>query len=1378
MKALKRILALLMAVALLTGSVAVYAEQPESAGDIVEEAPIAAGLTEADVPEAGLLELAGGDDDPEAGEPDADPDDAPAETADGAADDGESEPEDADAPEIVAGDVPAAADGDAVNDEGADEPEDADAPEIVAGDAPEAADGGAVDDEGAGAPADADAPAGDGPSDPAAGDGDAPDEDEDAPGGDADGADETEDGDEQTDGVGATLTAFVDDADADWDGTATLQVRCEYTGAGELSYRWQRLDENDEAATWTDLPDGTEDSLYIADAATEAGVAFRCVVTDGELTAASEAAHVFAAPPMLAGDIKYSGTWGSLSWTLDADGVLSISGSGAMDGFTYNSMSAWLRYYSSIKSVVIGQGVTSIGAYAFNNCRDLASVEIPSSVTSIGGCAFRECDSLTSVEIPSSVTSMGGGVFESCRSLTSVTIPSSVTDILNRTFYFCSKLTNVTIPEGVTNIGESAFAYCKSLTSVTIPSSVTSIGDSAFSWCSSLTSVTISEGVTSIQRHAFAFCSSLADVKIPASMTRISHGAFRDCANLASVHIPSLEAWLAITFGDNEANPCYFSHNLFIAGSEVVSIEIPEGVTSIGKYAFIGLIGLKTVILPDSLQNIGTMAFWECDAITDLLIPKGTEIEDTYGNGKTLSGHVTVYVNSPAHEYCKRYKVSHEILTAKRVEVDPKAVKLNPGDTLALGYTYAPVRAEPAITFSTSNKKVATVNAEGVIIAKKAGTAKITVKADKVSAICAVTVCALPKTVVLTSPRTQLSVGDSVQTVCTFNKGTYAEVSYASSDEAALTVDGHGVVTAAGVGEAEITATTSNGLSSTLAFTVAAPPTGAWILPGEASILKGGRVTLTAGPADGYSPMTYISGDTLIATVDANGVVKGVGGGRTTITATTYNGKAAVCELTVREVRLGAESATLAVGDEVLLDPVQLPDAEDVWQIQSSNKKVAKVYQGEDGQWRAKGVKAGKATLTAISTAGIKGRLNVTVKKAAKKFTVVAPFTMGVGESREVTAKSNTCAYASVDDVEVDNGSGEVLEYSYPYLTAINAGTARIRAKAYNGKWTPWVTVNVLEAPDDGHMGIALSYDMGSGWYDRSDPEEMSVIKVAKGDYANARLEYDEGYGGGYTVHSSDERVLKVTGKKISFVGLGQADVICTAYNGEAVRQRFKVQPAPKKAYIADPGNISKRTSKLLECSFDGYEYDYMHMKFTSGKKSVASIKYDCCAFGKKPGKAKITLKTFNGVKATRTVRVVKNKITVAGKPSKADISNLEGDSLIYLKSLELVSSSKLIAEFYAVNGTDHDIVKQRNWTSFIYCAFYYRESHEIAKKEFKKIKFTKKPKGRSYGTFKLTFNPRNFHVAEYEWLGLNFDELDLIALNKLAFFDGGCCIF
>ena len=319
---------------------------------------------------------------------------------------------------------------------------------------------------------------------------------------------------------------------------------------------------------------------------------------------------------------------------------------------------------NDVESIIIPEGVTSIGNRAFERCSNLTSITIPSSVTSIGFGAFSGCN-LTSItfEKGSKLTSIGDWAFEYCSNLRSITIPSSVTSIGDWAFSGCRSLASITFEEGskLTSIGENAFSYCSNLTSITIPNGVTSIGNRAFYYCcklievynlSSLNIVAGSPDFGYVGYYANVIHYSLSEESIVKNTTegyqyikinnkyyligytgneevlvlpKLINGnkygiydyAFSGCSNLTSITIPS--SVTSIGF-------CAFS-----GCSNLTSITIPNGVTSIGDDAFSGCSNLTSITFEEGskLTSIGDSAFERCSNLTSITIPEGvTSIGD------------------------------------------------------------------------------------------------------------------------------------------------------------------------------------------------------------------------------------------------------------------------------------------------------------------------------------------------------------------------------------------------------------------------------------------------------------------------------------------------------------------------------------------------------------------------------------------------------------------------------------------------------------------------------------------------------------------------------------------------------------------------------
>lgn len=381
----------------------------------------------------------------------------------------------------------------------------------------------------------------------------------------------------------------------------------------------------------------------------------------------------------------------NLTWEYNTETkVLTISGTGAMSDFDWQTggmLAPWVKnnnIYNYLETVVISDGVTSIGEHAFYYCENLKNITIPSSVKSIGMGAFYSCKALTGIIIPNGTESIGEDAFKYCDGLKEVTVPGSVKSIGEGAFSNCyyeetdddynitysRGLEKVIIQDGVESICDNAFSGCKKLTDITLPVSIKIIGVSAFQdtglydlyehtgWnvcyignhliaanqsisgtctvkpgtktiaggafasCGNLEGITIPDSVVSIGNRAFFSCSSLKSITIPKNVTSIGDEVFYNCFDLASINVDS-------------DNPAYCSEGGVLYNKEKTEIirypkekegtsfAIPNGVTSISVGAFADCSSLTSVTIPDSVTSIGDSAFSECSSLTGITIPDG-----------------------------------------------------------------------------------------------------------------------------------------------------------------------------------------------------------------------------------------------------------------------------------------------------------------------------------------------------------------------------------------------------------------------------------------------------------------------------------------------------------------------------------------------------------------------------------------------------------------------------------------------------------------------------------------------------------------------------------------------------------------------------------
>ncbi len=367
------------------------------------------------------------------------------------------------------------------------------------------------------------------------------------------------------------------------------------------------------------------------------------------------------------------GKYGNMTYTAKYEAIPEDGGETPASFFSYTSDGNSITitgYHGEPADVVIpatiaGLPVTAIGEMAFS-ARDsyINSIVIPEGVTTIGNYAF-ESQELKNVTLPSTLTTIGEMAFSNCWQLTSVIIPGGAT-IGMSAFSYCSALTNVMIGEGVTSIGDYAFSYCTALPSITIPESVATMGRRVFEGCTNLLiyckavsqpkgwnvewnysgcpvawggstefdpyqytnngdSITITKytgidaeveipatidglPVTEISKDAFRTNLRVTSVTLPDTVTAVGDNAFYGCTNLASVKLAvGLQTIGAYAFQNCRA---------------LTAIDIPNSVTSIGNYAFQNCRVLTAIDIPNSVTSIGDSAFQNCTALTSITIPE------------------------------------------------------------------------------------------------------------------------------------------------------------------------------------------------------------------------------------------------------------------------------------------------------------------------------------------------------------------------------------------------------------------------------------------------------------------------------------------------------------------------------------------------------------------------------------------------------------------------------------------------------------------------------------------------------------------------------------------------------------------------------------
>ena len=379
---------------------------------------------------------------------------------------------------------------------------------------------------------------------------------------------------------------------------------------------------------------------------------------------------------------------------------------------------------TSMSRLSIGEGIEIIDEYAFYGNKNLQEVKLPDSLTEIREGAFEQCG-MTEITIPRNVKKIGVAAFFDCRQLRTITFGSNLTAVGREAFFGCRKLTTINISKNMTDICDGMFKGCEGIKKIEIPETVGIIGNSAFEACSGLTSVTIanamggaasngamSNAVTpkkvAIGSSTFKACGGLKKIVIPANVTRIASDAFEGCMRLT---IYGEKGSYAQSYAKEHDIPF-----------KAVKLNTPPIAITINQ-------GKKTTLYMGNKLRLNTTI--EPAGATTTLSWKSSKpkIASVDKKGLVIPKKAGTAVITVKTANGKTAKITVKVVDASSVKLkEGKSKTLKVGKKLTLHAVVSPSKVKTKYTWKSSDTKVATVTSKGVVVAKKAGTATITVK--------------------------------------------------------------------------------------------------------------------------------------------------------------------------------------------------------------------------------------------------------------------------------------------------------------------------------------------------------------------------------------------------------------------------------------------------------------------------------------------------------------------------------------------------------------------------------------------------------------------------------------------------------------------------
>ncbi|MBD5290192.1 MAG: leucine-rich repeat protein [Bacteroides sp.] len=317
----------------------------------------------------------------------------------------------------------------------------------------------------------------------------------------------------------------------------------------------------------------------------------------------------------------------------------------------------------------IGFKVTALSDSIFMGATELTSVRIEAPVTTVTAYAFNECEGLTSVILPSSVSSVAPWAFAYCSSLTDIKLPAAVETIGERAFFQCKELKNLELPEKITSIPDYCFAYCQGLTEMSFSDNVTEIGRNIFQNCGALEKVRLPQGLEKIPYYMFDSCVELKDCVIPDGVTEIATSAFKNCRSL-DIKLPAS----VTTLGTEAFNGC----------QKITEFTCPDGMTSVPNYLLANCSNLKKVVLPATVTALNYGAFMNCTSLTEIEVAgqeNPGENMMVFPDGLTTIGNAVFSGCSAITEFTFPESVKTISSTVLKGAVSLQKVTLSPNST-------------------------------------------------------------------------------------------------------------------------------------------------------------------------------------------------------------------------------------------------------------------------------------------------------------------------------------------------------------------------------------------------------------------------------------------------------------------------------------------------------------------------------------------------------------------------------------------------------------------------------------------------------------------------------------------------------------------------